>query len=907
LEFALADARRPGSLFEVRNDRSESKYRAFVSYSRSADRDLARSLTSELQKFAIPWYRRRAHRVFRDESSLELDTTVWPPIERALESSDFLLLLASPRSAASGNVEHEIRLWCQSLGRSDRLLIVLTDGEIAWDASAAAFDWSRTDAVSEALNGTFDREPRYLDLRSLKKGEYSMDAPVFADAVATIAARLQGVSKDEIAGEAVRQFRRGVAARIAVGVVIAAAAIGSGVAIHMKSQSDENLYIENLVKAAISTSQVGLEALPGALLFSAHALARSHSPQADALANQGLLALIPVDSASAIPELPAQSAAVIDPEGHIIARLEGGEIVLRSTGGFSEVARIPLGESAPSSRLGNRLSIAVGGRRVALQTREAYSVWERASPKPVFQLELERGSRDRFSLSPLGRYIAIEKKTSQALRVHDLDSGRAALDFEDGRAPAFSSNDQFLAYANSGGAHVVGLPKGDSRSRIPSEDFISSIVLGDEGRIIGLSHWSPDSHEAAVIGTASQPEPRLSLASEDKLFWLDEKHQLATSLNREFGFVSIWSLTDGGVLHHLVAEEPLSNAAVISDAEGPIEIAAMGRRQLYSWNLRRPTPHETVLERNPRIGPGGSTLPDDYDPASTTFSPSGKIAVFNSDDGYRIVELQTGFHRRGLDGFAPDSIVAIAVNARDSHLVFARDFGLAVADLETGELVELPKRRDATTLGLEVSSNGRQVVALEESEDDGIELVTYRSGEPPKVIVEGIRPTPFGGGWQNSKWMASSGNGTRFAYVEGASLSRLPRIRFVDPENGEEPGGLDVPSRVNWLGFNHDGRWLLVIVGERIGDERIIIYDVVERRKEIDRSYRGALWARILPEGPLEVIIGQDGGSRVRLHALWRHEEMAAAICSTIRRELSAERWRLAMNTAPQPEVCPEL
>jgi hypothetical protein len=45
-------------------------YDAFISYSHAKDKPIAAALQSVVQKLGKPWYRRRALRVFRDDTSL---------------------------------------------------------------------------------------------------------------------------------------------------------------------------------------------------------------------------------------------------------------------------------------------------------------------------------------------------------------------------------------------------------------------------------------------------------------------------------------------------------------------------------------------------------------------------------------------------------------------------------------------------------------------------------------------------------------------------------------------------------------------------------------------------------------------------------------------------------------------
>src|SRR3954452_21465785 len=113
-------------------------YDAFISYSHAKDKLLAAALQSVVQKLGKPWYRRRALRVFRDDTSLSATPSLWPSIEQALSQSRYLILLASPEAAASTGVCKECAYWLAPKS-ADTLLIALTDGELAWDNTAGDF------------------------------------------------------------------------------------------------------------------------------------------------------------------------------------------------------------------------------------------------------------------------------------------------------------------------------------------------------------------------------------------------------------------------------------------------------------------------------------------------------------------------------------------------------------------------------------------------------------------------------------------------------------------------------------------------------------------------------------------------------------------------------------------------
>ena len=58
-------------------------YDAFISYSHAKDKAVASALQSAIQRLGKPWYRRRALRLFRDDTSLSATPGLWPSIEQA--------------------------------------------------------------------------------------------------------------------------------------------------------------------------------------------------------------------------------------------------------------------------------------------------------------------------------------------------------------------------------------------------------------------------------------------------------------------------------------------------------------------------------------------------------------------------------------------------------------------------------------------------------------------------------------------------------------------------------------------------------------------------------------------------------------------------------------------------------
>jgi hypothetical protein len=126
-------------------------YDGFISYSHAADDLLAPRLQAGLQRFAKPWWKRRALRIFRDESSLSANPHLWSSITDALDTSDWFVLLLSPDAAESEWVNQEVDYWLEHKD-ADRIIPVVTDGEFTW--SETDIDLEST-AVPPALYGAF--------------------------------------------------------------------------------------------------------------------------------------------------------------------------------------------------------------------------------------------------------------------------------------------------------------------------------------------------------------------------------------------------------------------------------------------------------------------------------------------------------------------------------------------------------------------------------------------------------------------------------------------------------------------------------------------------------------------------------------------------------------------------------
>lgn len=302
----------------------DGRYDAFISYSHQQDRHLAIAMQTGLQRFAKPWYRRRALRVFRDESSLSATPGLWPTIERALAASEYFVLVASPESSRSVWVAREVESWLR-LGRRDRLLIALSAGHLVW--ADDDFDWSRTDALTPVLRGAFAAEPLHVDLR-WARGQSAV-APRDArlvEPLASLAAPMHGRPRDALIGDDLRQHRRTVrtawSAVTTLAALLVAAVLASVVAVDARNRAEREGRVAMARLLGIESGSVGADNRDVGLLLAAQAYAAapdtsgSWGPLVRALAeNRALVGYLPDSTgATTVTAAPTEDLLAVGDE-----------------------------------------------------------------------------------------------------------------------------------------------------------------------------------------------------------------------------------------------------------------------------------------------------------------------------------------------------------------------------------------------------------------------------------------------------------------------------------------------------------------------------------------------------------------------------------------------------------------
>lgn len=373
------------------------RYDAFLSYSHAEGNNVARRLQAGLERFAKPWYRMRAQRVFLDTASLSAAPGLWTSVEGALADSEWFVLVTSPGAAGSQWVDREIRWWLEHRP-PERLLIVVADGTLRWDERNGDFD-PRSTALPPALSGVFGEEPRWVEVGANGGEDSELSDLALEEAVVDIATATRGVPKDQLVGAAARERRRtmrwvrGVIAGLTI--LLVAAVLASVIALGQRSTAIEEAHLALSRQVASVSEQVAGSNLDVAMLLAVQAYRENANPQSRA-------ALFNADTSS--PHL----ARFLDAKGKVerVAGTADGAVVAGLVDG--RVLYWPQGEGEPEllfdlPRRISSLAISADGSVIAAADRTRAMLCHHGS---AVRLPVPLGEHaDLVGLSPSGKTV----------------------------------------------------------------------------------------------------------------------------------------------------------------------------------------------------------------------------------------------------------------------------------------------------------------------------------------------------------------------------------------------------------------------------------------------------------------------------------------------------------------------
>lgn len=482
----------------------KNRYKAFLSYSHHARLEVVEKLHSALQQFAKPLFSVRAIRVFRDKTDLEANPGLWPRIEKALDESEYLVLLASPQAATSKGVKKELSYWLSKPGKTAEILIVLIAGSLHWDDQIGDFDWQSTDALPDVLKGRFENEPLYIDLTWAERpADLQFQKDRFRDVAATLCSKLRDIEKSKLYGDDVRQHRNLVLLRnLVVGAILLLLLVVTLLwrdTVAKQRQIEQELARTKRSYYALAMSRIQrMWQLDPAGALSFLQDDREYPPDLRDFTWHFFVDLCRRELQSERIPHPAASLSALSSNGHYyVIVTDDNSLYLYDLSKNARAASIQLPD-APTA-----VSVSGDGNIVAAAL-DSIGVWTQHSLSEPLWLRGHKGRIHKIALSMDGRQLA-SAGADRTLRIWDVGKGHEIRSVKFHAAVlselVFSPDGKCLSFGINGQPYLLDLVAGQLRSfSARHAEVVSSLAFSADGSLLA---------SGSVVGDARSYEHNL--------------------------------------------------------------------------------------------------------------------------------------------------------------------------------------------------------------------------------------------------------------------------------------------------------------------------------------------------------------------------------------------------------------
>jgi WD40 repeat protein len=847
----------------------------------------------------------RALRVFRDDASLSANPDLWGSIVRALDDSEYFILLASPPAADSQWVAKEVEYWLEHRG-TDRLLVVLTEGELFW-VPGHGVDRTRTNALPEPLYDAFDGEPRYVDLRWARTdGQPGQRDTRFRDALADLAAPLHGRSKDEMLGEEVRQHKRTLAVAWGAVAVLAALTVAASVLAVLavqqrnRARTQASIALSRQLAAQSATQLDGPTAISPLLALEAYRRVRAQPAERSYDARNAMLV--------ALQRSPRLVATLATPDLRAVALSPDGKTVVTGSGdGSLRFWDARDGHPLGPSRTGLRSSVSTlayspDGKTVAIGDEKGrVSFWDASTRTRRAQVVRPARAIILIVFSPDSRELAVIGSDGpdwqpgadrvRVLQLHDLRRrpkllGEAEdLTLQDA---AFTADGSALVTTDSYGDARVWTVRGRPRDLRAHTAY--DVTNARDGSVLLVAKRRGGAQ--LVDAFSGKPVgPALPVHGDDRVDAAPGGRVFISGSMSQARPATLWKIRG-----RKVAREPLTKPQVgyslpIFSSDGTM--FALGSEL---FEARRENPFATVLR---------PARPFVETPSAVALGPHVAAAVADST----ALTFWDGRHGGGTTRTLKSEPESLALSP-DGSLLAAGGLsgGVTFWDTKRHRKIPSPRRPNgAPVWNLAFSADGKELSARGA---DGFVQVWDTSRRPPRLRSRTkTAPPPTCPREANADEGSCAVAPTTVAVAPDGTLvyGTLSGVRFWDPARRASS---ELGTNANEVALTSDGVILATL--DTLGDGREMQLWDLSRHQPIGRPLR-------VPPDTLALAFGSSGAELISGGAngsvtIWdrqlfstNFDSWRTRLCRLAGRNLTTEEWAQFLPGERYRKTCPAL
>jgi WD40 repeat protein len=837
------------------------RYDVFISYKHGGrDAIIAEHLHKSLERYRVPkalvkqGLKRRIERVFRDAEELaagDLPTA----IQSALEQSEYLVVICSPRSRQSPWVLKEVNYFREFARGSDHVLLLLVDGD-------------PDTAFPPVLRGTEHLAP---DVRSasVKQALSRLKHEKFR-----LLAAILGCSFDDLRQRHQERFVRRLATLsvVSLALVVAFAVLSAlaykfqkkaefeaGVAKAAEQRKGEALESEH---QALVQKEKALIAKSEALVKEREALIREQvkSHVTDMLLTEGALNEGRVDRALALLEENRPHGDLPDLRGfewyYLLQRCKGERLTLRGHQGPVET-----------------VAFSSDGKLLASGGRDGVRLWETTggAPRAVLGSDHNLGNRVRLlRFTPDNKTLlgwGAVPEWWDVEKTKPAGAAAVASGLSTANAVAFAPDGQTFAsthlYDIEFWKRTPGIERSERKLTFKGGTFGKALAYSPDGKWLVAGSESAEIRILdAELGTTVATYPVGGKRGSG--YWLDsmvisaDKKRLAVGVRRnQFhqGDILLLDPLSGNEIARLTGHDtPVLALAFTADgqtlASGSGDPANTNKREpgmIKLWDLKGMTERGTLIGHTGRV-------------ASLAFTADGKTLASASGDGtVKIWDLNADMERDYLKGHK-SVVVDLAYSPDGRHVASASwDNTARVWDVATGKEVAVLKGHGDHVSRVVYLPNDNTIATA--GWDGTIRFWNPSTGNLKRTLTEAgpIESLAFSA---DGRWLATGEK------VDVTQKNKKPgTVRLWDAKSHSLVASFPEHGHtVTCLAFSPDSR-LLVSSGY---DNKVCIFDVESKKLHSSHEWhdRGVKAVAFSPDGRTLA----TAGSRDALVYLWDTE-----------------------------------